>query len=118
MTNKERNQEIAVKYNQGDTVGDLAAEFGLSSGTVRNIVLVLGASRSEAIKSRQEQFMAMVASKNSQAEAAKALGVSQSRVSYLIKKTKQEKNNQDKRLVDNLHLITQGGWETSAERTR
>jgi hypothetical protein len=84
MSKKERNQSIEHQYSQGVDVSELSKNFNLSSGTIRNIVLALGGSRTEAIKQSHQCVATLVDEGKTQAQVAKLLSVSPARISYIM----------------------------------
>ena len=56
MNKSERNQIIGTRYKTGETVEKLAKAYGISPGTVRNIVQVIGASRNAEKAERNEEI--------------------------------------------------------------
>jgi len=72
---KHRNDIIAARYLDGESVASLAFGYGLSKGTVRNVLTSLCASRREVKAARNEEIRKAYKAGRSSGELAKEYGL-------------------------------------------
>jgi DNA-binding NarL/FixJ family response regulator len=85
MSNITRNQEIGALYNNGVSVPELAAQFALTTGTIKNIVQGIGADRKGVTSTRHNAILEASQRGLNSKEVAELLNVSVSQVNNVKK---------------------------------